>query len=185
MGEDKLFLRFGKTTLLDHVLVTAKEVCETVTLVGNKEKLRPYGWVVEDVFPGQGPLAGIHAGLMSPAAAEWNLFLAVDTPAIDAKFLDFLITSAKESAKMVTVPRVDGRLHPLCAVYRPEFAPLAERALKARENKIAALFAPEKTRIIEEAEIRAAGFEFAMFDNVNTPEDWLKMQRQLGASSWQ
>src|ERR1700757_4185358 len=50
MGTDKAFLRLGTLTLLEHAIATAKQVCETVALVGNRELLRPFGWVIEDKY---------------------------------------------------------------------------------------------------------------------------------------
>lgn len=182
MGADKAFLRFGEHTLLERAIKTAKRACDTVALVGDKERLRPYGWVIEDTFPGHGPLSGIHAALTSVAVRDLNLFLAVDTPSIPPEFLRFLLTTAVDSGAIVTVPRVNEHVQPLCAVYRPPFAPVAEQALVEGRNKIEPLFAEVHTRIVEEAEIKALGFPPTIFDNVNTPEDWQRMQRKLGAS---
>lgn len=182
MGADKAFLRFGQLTLVEHAIATAREACGTVALVGDKERLRPYGWVIEDEFPGQGPLAGIHAGLMSNSAKDLNLFLAVDTPAIPPAFLRHLVDTAARQHAHVTVPRVGDRIQPLCAVYRREFATVAEKALKAGRNKIDALFSLCPVHIIDEPEIKALGFAPNIFDNVNTPEDWQRIQQQFKAT---
>jgi molybdenum cofactor guanylyltransferase len=182
MRQDKAFLRLDGITLLEHAIATAKDVCETVALVGDKQRLSAYGWVVQDVFPGQGPLAGIHAALNSTAATEWNLCVAVDTPALPVEFLDFLVTAAKASTAAVTVPRLNGQFQPLCAVYRSSFIVSAEAALKANQNKIDPLFERVEARIIEAAEIKALGFPESIFDNVNTPEDWQRMQRTFRAT---
>jgi molybdopterin-guanine dinucleotide biosynthesis protein A len=182
MGSDKAFLRLGRLTLLEHLIATAKQVSSTVALVGDKERLRPYGWVIEDEFPGQGPLAGIHAALSSTSAQDLNLFLAVDIPGISAELLKYLLTISAESAKTVTVPYAFGFSQPLCAVYRKEFAAVAEAALKAGHNKIDALYSMVSIRKIEESELSQLGFPPSIFDNVNTPEDWDRMQRRLGAT---
>jgi molybdenum cofactor guanylyltransferase len=182
MGFDKAFLRLGRLTLLEHLIVTAKQVCETVALVGDKERLRPYGWVIEDEFPGQGPLAGIHAALSSGSAEELNLCLAVDIPNVSAALLKYLLKVADKSRAVVTVPYSNGFSQPLCAVYRKDFAAVAEEALQAGQNKIDALFAQLPIRKIEESELTKLGFPPSIFDNVNTPEDWERMQRKLGAT---
>jgi molybdopterin-guanine dinucleotide biosynthesis protein A len=183
MGTDKAFLSLGRLTLLEHAIATARAVCGTIVLVGDKERLRPFGWVVEDMFRGQGPLAGIHAGLSSASAENLNLFLAVDTPAISAKLLEFLLDTAERTNAMVTVPRANGHTQPLCAVYRKGFALVAEQALMARQNKIDPLFSQVPCRIIEEEQIKALGFPSSIFDNVNTPDDWQRMQQRFGATN--
>ena len=180
MGADKAFLKLGKLTLLEHAVITAKEVCETVVLVGDKQRLRPYGWVVEDKFPGQGPLAGIHAALTSESARWSNLMLSVDCPDLSPKMLKFLLKEAQATAAQVTVPRCDGHLQTLCAVYRRDFAAVAEEALREGRNKIDPLFSEVPIRVVEEDQLRSLGFGPEIFDNVNTPEDWERVQRRLG-----
>lgn len=182
MGTDKAFLRVGRLTLLEHLIATSKKVCETVALVGDKEKLRPYGWVIEDQYSGQGPLAGIHAALRSKSATEVNLLLAVDIPAASPDLLKYLLNVALDSGAVVTVPCCNGFMQPLCAVYRRSFAGIAEQALQAGHNKIDPLFGQVPTTKLSETELSKMGFEPSMFVNVNTPEDWDRMQLRLGAA---
>jgi molybdopterin-guanine dinucleotide biosynthesis protein A len=183
MGTDKAFLRLGHLTLLEHAIATAKEVCDSVVLVGDKAKLRPYGWVVQDKFPGQGPLAGIHAALASESARFSNLMLSVDTPELSANFLKYLLKKSQESIAQVTVPRAEGHLQTLCAVYRREFATVAEQALRDSRNKIDPLFSLVPVQVIEESEWKGLGFTADIFDNVNTPEDWQRMHERFGAQA--
>jgi molybdopterin-guanine dinucleotide biosynthesis protein A len=69
----------------------------------------------------------------------------------------------------------------LCAVYRREFADLAEQALKQGRYKIDAIFPLVQTQAIEEAELESAGFSPGMFRNLNTPEELAEAeQRPVG-----
>lgn len=182
MGTDKAFLCLGSLTLLEHAIATVKEVCEKVALVGDKDRLRPYGGVIEDQFAGQGPLSGIQAALNSDSTAKLNLVLAVDTPAISPELLKYLFKVAEESTAVVTVPRSNGHPQTLCAIYRPEFGDVAERSLRAGRNKIEPLFSEVEVRVVEEHELKGMGFSPDIFDNVNTPEDWQQMQQRFGAN---
>jgi molybdopterin-guanine dinucleotide biosynthesis protein A len=173
MGQDKAFLRLHGRTLLEIALDHARAVAATVRIVGQKDKFASYGDVVEDIFAGQGPLAGIHAALRS-SVTELNLLLAVDTPFIEPRALEYLIDEATDSGRLVTVPRISGFLQTLCAVYRRAFADIAETALKQGKNRIEPLFTPEVARIITEEEMRALALPPAMFDNLNTPEEYEK-----------
>ncbi len=69
------------------------------------------------------------------------------------------------------VPRSDGRRQPLCAIYRRKFAQIAERALRARLNRIDRLFEETHTRVLEPEALEGAGFSSAIFRNLNTPEE--------------
>ncbi len=171
MGTEKAFLELHGRTLLERALEVARGVGGEVRIVGKAEKFSALAAVVEDVFPQRGPLGGIHAAL-GATATELNLVLAVDMPFVSAELLRYIVEQARASGAMVTVPRAARGLQPLCAVYRREFRERAEEALRAGHNKIDPLFTPAETRIVGEAELARLGFAAAMFDNLNTREDW-------------
>ncbi|MGB9072774.1 MAG: molybdenum cofactor guanylyltransferase [Terriglobales bacterium] len=169
MGTDKAFLNFGGCTLLERAIAVLGRVCD-VAIVGDPAKFSHYGTVIEDAYPGRGPLAGIHAALVH-SSAELNLVLAVDMPLVSPDLLAFLFASAGSTGALVTVPHSARGFQPLCAVYRRPFAIVAEQALKAGKNKIDALFATIPIRVIEGEELASAGFSDQVFLNLNTPED--------------
>jgi len=181
---DKAFITFRGQTLLHRALQLASGVSDTVRIVGAQEKFEPYGVVIEDEFPGHGPLAGIHAALRA-STAELNLMLAVDTPLLQPRFLQHLVERAAASQAIVTVPRAaepagsNARLHPLCAIYRRAFAPIAEQALRENRNRIDALFPQVETLLIEQQEIEQFGFDSAMFLNLNSAEDLHGLKEDL------
>lgn len=170
-NQDKAFLDFAGQTLLDRALAVMGTVCDRVTIVGDPAKFRNYESVVPDIFPGCGPLAGIHAALLH-SSAELNLMLAVDMPFVSRELLAFLFaTASNEANAIVTVPQSGKGLQPLCAVYRRDFSTVAEQALRAGKFKIDAAFSSVSVRVIEEGELAAAGFSEQSFFNVNTPRD--------------
>lgn len=175
MGRDKAFLEFEGRTLLDRALTLARRVSDRVKIVGRRDKFAAYGDVVEDVYPGQGPLAGIHAALSS-SASEFNLMIGVDMPFLEARFLKFLI--AVNSGATVTVPVTGRQAQPLCAIYRRGFAVVAEEALKQQSNNIVPLFARVTTREIGDSELQRMSFDPIMFENLNTPEEWEKARER-------
>jgi len=170
MGSDKALLDFGGRTALDRAAGVIQEVCLAFAIVGDPAVFACHGNVVRDVYPGCGPLGGIHAALRD-SRAELNVVLAVDMPFVSAQLIELLLTIAGDSGAVVTVPRTRRGFQPLCAVYRPDFADVAEAALRAGKNKIDALFDSTTARIIEEDELMAAGFSERSFFNVNTPDD--------------
>jgi molybdenum cofactor guanylyltransferase len=182
MGADKAFVDFGGQTLLERALTVIGAACERVTIVGDPAKFEKYGPVVADMFPGCGPLAGIHTAL-THSPAELNLMLAVDMPFVSRELLAFLWATAESGDAIITVPIVGKGLQPLCAVYRRDFAPVAEEALRAEKYKIDAAFSKVSIRAIDKDELRAAGFSEQSFFNVNTPQDRLKADRLTDESA--
>jgi Molybdopterin-guanine dinucleotide biosynthesis protein A len=171
MGADKVFLKVDGQTLLDRALVLVSSVCGYVRIVGDPAKFSTLETkAIGDIFPGCGPLAGIHAAL-SHSPYELNLMLAVDMPFVSASLLNFLFAAADSGAALVTVPRINEQLQPLCSVYRREFAAKAQAALQAGNYKIETAFSGVSIRVIEEAEFVAAGFSARDFFNMNTPQD--------------
>jgi molybdenum cofactor guanylyltransferase len=171
MGTDKAFVDYGGRTLLARALDLARSATSDVRIVGNEEKFAAFAPVVEDVIRDCGPLGGIHAALrVSPT--ELNLVLAVDVPFVSSAFLEYLIKQARGAPEAaVVVPRGDEEWQPLCAIYRPEFAGVAELALRAGRYKITRLFDEVRTRVIDREELEDAGFSLALFRNLNTPEE--------------
>jgi molybdopterin-guanine dinucleotide biosynthesis protein A len=172
MGVDKVFLDFEGQTLLDRALGVTNSVCDCVSIVGDPAKFAKdkFHSVIEDIFHGCGPLAGIHAALRH-SSSELNLMLAVDMPFISPELLEFLFEMAKNNSEVVTVPEVNHRRQPLCGIYRHEFADVAEAALRGGRYKIDAVFSEVSVKLIDEHALALAGFSERHFFNVNTPED--------------
>ena len=171
MGSDKAFLRLRNRTLLERAISVVESVCPEVAIVGDRCKFSGHARVIEDIHKSCGPLAGIHAALLH-SCAELNLMLAVDLPFVSADLLSFLFTCAASADAIVTVPRTAAGFQPLCAIYRRPFAAPADHAIRAGKYKIDALFTGLAVRVVDESELRAAGFTEKIFANVNTPEDF-------------
>ena len=170
MGTDKAFVMLDGRSLLARALDVCRTITSDVRIAGDRKKFAPFAPVVDDVFPGCGPLAGIHAALRA-SQTDLNPVLAVDLPFVSPALLHFLIAQARDAGAMVTVPRAAKGWQPLCAVYRRAFADAAETALRAGRYKIDALFDQALTRPVGEEELRSAGFSPDAFRNLNTPEE--------------
>lgn len=178
MGTDKAFVVLDGRTLLARALDLARSLSADVRIVGDPAKFASFAPVVEDLFPGCGPLAGIHAALRA-SQTNLNLILAVDTPFLRPALLEYLVGRAKDSpSAMVTVPRTAHGSQPLCAIYRRDFASIAEKALRAGRYKIDALFAEAGAQFVSELELQSAGFPPDLFSNLNTPDDLAEAARQ-------
>ena len=178
MGQDKAALTLNGRTLLEHALAALRGVCRDVAILGRHDLYGPLAPVYEDIFPGCGPLGGIHAALSS-SHTQFNLIIAVDTPFLIPEFLSYLAERAIDSAAVVTTPEIDDYTQPLCTVYSLDFLPIAEHALRQGNYKIVPLFPRERTLVIEESELRRFAFAADMFENLNTPEDLARARRRF------
>ena len=170
MGSDKALLELEGTPLVQHAKSILESVCGNVFIVGQRDLYGGFGACYEDVYPGCGPLGGIHAALLN-SQTEFNLITAVDTPFIKSEFLDYLVQRALDSGALVTAPSVGGQVQPLCAVFRSGFISIAEEALKSGRFKVEPLFPREQTLILAESDLDQFALAGEMFENLNTPED--------------
>jgi molybdopterin-guanine dinucleotide biosynthesis protein A len=170
MGTDKAFVLLDGRTLLAHMLDLAQKVTSNVHIVGDPAKFATFAPTIEDIFPGCGPLAGIHVALRS-SGTDLNIVLAVDVPFVSLALLSYLVARAKNSDASVTLAQAAGGFQPLCAVYRRSFADVAEKARSGGRYKIDVLFDQTNTLIVGEEELERAGFSPRIFRNLNDPQD--------------
>jgi molybdopterin-guanine dinucleotide biosynthesis protein A len=166
MGRDKALLPFRGGALAGQVAATVAAAAGSATLIGNPQKYGHLGYpVLADRRSGAGPAGGIESAL-SYTAADWNLVLACDMPAISAEFLRGLLDAAERLNADALVPAgPSGRLEPLSAVYHRRCLAALRRALDQGVRKVTdALAGLEVARwIVDDA---------ACFENLNTPEEW-------------
>lgn len=134
MGRDKALLEVEGRPLAERVAAVVGRVVPKVVLVTREATDRrfPGRSTIADRFPGQGPLAGLHAALLE--AEGGAVFLAAcDLPGLTPDLVRWVIGSEPLSgtAPSARVPAADGRLQPLCALYGPACLGPAEEALEA------------------------------------------------------
>ena len=135
--------------------------------------------ILPDEPIGQGPLSGIYSALKR-SRTEYNLFVSCDMPFVRAEFLEYLCRAALRSRADVTVPKShDRRLNPVCAVYRRRVLPAIRASLEARDYKVSRFFSRVRCEFIPWRQIARAGFPPAIFDNINTLEDYDRAKKFL------
>ncbi len=167
MGADKALLPFRGSTLCEYVAHRVLEAAGSVTLVGSPGRYGSLGFpVLDDRLSGRGPLGGIETAL-GATGAEWNLMVACDMPGVTTPMLGALLEAAEEEASCdCLLPLgVDGRVEPLCAVYRRDCLPALRRALETGVHRITD--AVSTLRVAYRPAPPAA-----FLRNLNTPEEW-------------
>lgn len=136
MGADKFALEINGKTFLTRAVNALKPVCEKVKIVLNKtQTLETDVEIVRDIYENRGALGGVHAAFKN-CQTKFAVVLAVDLPLINSNFIESLCKeiSNTNSFAAIVPQQFDGRLQPLCAVYRIENClPQIEKILS--ENK--------------------------------------------------
>jgi molybdenum cofactor guanylyltransferase len=166
MGQDKALLPFRGGTLAGHVAVRVEAAAGSVALIGDPKRYGQLGYPVwPDRSPGQGPLGGMETALWH-SAADWNLIVACDMPAVSTAFLRELIGAAEHSGADALIPYgPSGRLEPLCAVYHTRCRVDFASALDCGVRKVADALTGLRVQTWPVA-------DSVWFENLNTPEEW-------------
>jgi molybdopterin-guanine dinucleotide biosynthesis protein A len=168
LGGDKAIVELEGRPLLLYPVEALHELCDDVVVVAKRDTLLPPLAGVADLWiepdEPRHPLTGV-AHALRLAAGRPVLVVAVDLPLMDAPTLR-AIAGTDPGAAAVVVPRVHGRLQPLCALYTPRaLAGLADFDPDARA-----------TAVVEALGIREVEPpDPAAFYNVNRPEDLLQV----------
>jgi molybdopterin-guanine dinucleotide biosynthesis protein A len=166
MRSDKALLPFRGRTLIEHIAAQVLRSAGHVSLVGDARRYSNFGYsVIEDIFPGRGPLSGIHAALTA-SLADWNLIVACDMPSLSPPFLNRIFERAETGTADAVVPAgPSGKPEPLCAVYRRQSVQVIDQALAVGVRKVMEGLDGLRIDLWSVADPR-------YFHNLNTPEQW-------------
>ena len=171
MGRDKLSIEVGGQTLIQRVHTALVGVCQEVLEVGRDAiLLEGVRWVGGERPGGQGPLAGIEAGL---AAARYPLaFVAAgDMPFLRESMVGYLLDRLETSDALAVVPRYQSRVHPLCAAYSRSLLPRARTVLDSGTRAVLEFLEGIDEAAYVGVELRRFGDPNLLLMNVNSPED--------------
>jgi len=171
-GGDKAVRLLAGRPLLSHVLARIAPQVLAVALNANGDPARfaAFGLKVlpdDAMQAGQGPLAGVLAGLRWAASEHPGaLLLSVptDTPLLPEDLVTRLSAALAASGAAVACASSGGRLHPVVALWPPQAAPVLAAALAAGRGGVQAAAASLGLAV---AEFAAAPVD--PFMNINDP----------------
>jgi len=169
-GRDKAFAAVGGEPIAVRTTRLFRSLFPQVLVATNRpERFRGLGVeTVADRFPGCGPLAGIHAALL--ASRHPHAFVAAcDMPGLAPDVIRFLV--GRIGAADAIVPRWEGDVEPLHAVYALRCVPAIEANLRAGRHALRDLLPSLSVDYVSEAELRGVRGAAESLTNVNTPEE--------------
>ena len=123
---------------------------------------------VADIYPGMGPLGGIHSGLTASASPR-SVVVSCDTPFVTVGLLAYMTQICP--AFDIVVPRIKDKIEPLCAVYSRNCLAPIEELLEQDERQIRKLFGMVRVKYVEEDEVNKFDPEHLSFFNINSQAD--------------
>lgn len=173
MGREKAELMWNGRELLDVIAGNLAGLGDVFLSADRKTRFagKPYP-VVEDRYPDCGPLGGIYTALTA-CGTPFLFVVSCDMPFVTGDAGKLL--HGRVNRENAAVPReTGGRIHPLCAVYRQNAAPILLRQLRTGNycmrdalNRLQTVYVPAE---------ELPGGERTLC-NINTPEDYMKVSR--------
>jgi molybdopterin-guanine dinucleotide biosynthesis protein A len=136
MGCDKAALAWRGEPLLSRVIARLAPVADGIWVSARPAQVLPPGPYrrVDDARPGEGPVAGLAAGLAAIGGDRPVAVAACDYPFADPALFPALRGAAPDAAAVV--PVLDGRSHPLMALWSAAAAAACERALDRGARRV-------------------------------------------------
>lgn len=175
MGASKAWLPIGGEAMLARVVRLVGEAAEPVVVAAaagqDVPPLPPTVRLVRDEQPDLGPLEGLVTGLAALRVRADAVFLsACDTPYVRPEFIRTLASLLGDSA--ACVPRIDGELYPVSAVYRLDVEAEARRLLAGGVRAVRLLLRRVATREVTAEELHDVDPSLESLRNINTPDDY-------------
>lgn len=179
MGADKAGLKLGHRSFVERVAGALAAVASNVSVVGAVDETPIHSMTaVRDVYPAWGALGGLH-GALSACRKPWAAVVACDLPFVTGE-LFVRLSSLRENFDAVVPIQTDGRPQPLCALYRREAClHRAAELIAAGERRPRALLQRVETRWVAPHELEDLPGSNDFFDNINTPEDYLRARERM------
>jgi molybdopterin-guanine dinucleotide biosynthesis protein A len=179
MGRDKALLKLGGVPMVVRAARLAQPYVASVAIVAPQERYTRLGLrIVPDRWPGAGPLGGIATALGS-RSAEWNLILGCDLPFLTLEWIGWLISRGLESPAHAVVPESGRGLEPLAAMYHQSCETALTAAVERGVRRVTEGLSEIPFERISMSEWREFDPTGALFENMNTPEDYAEARRRI------
>jgi molybdenum cofactor guanylyltransferase len=195
-GRDKALVEIGGQTVLSRMCGLIEQVADPVHVVAASERYSDLqAKIVEDRWPGEGPLGGIITGLAATAhrgvGCEWNLIVSCDMPFLTRDWLSYLIeralAGAPESrtlaslgmptASEVVVPQSEQGVEPLCACWRTSSMETLQSAFDEGVRKVTEAMKRLRMEVLDETHWKRFDTAGRLFWNMNTQQDYQEALR--------
>ncbi len=175
MGRPKHTLPFGQELLIERIIRIVGGAVSPVVVVAAADQvlppLPPTVLIARDQVAGQGPLAGIAAGLEAlPEECVAAYVCACDVPLLHTSVVRRLVDA--RGLHDLVIPRDAKFLHPLSAVYRRDLLPTICRLLQSNQRRLASLVGECDSLVVDVDSLRDLDPHLESFRNINTPEEY-------------
>lgn len=177
LGRDKSFLMLDGQPLVARTIQTLLPLSDDLVIVTNRpQQYEPLALpvrLIPDERVGEGALMGLYSGLKA-SQHPYALAVACDMPFLNLPLLRHMVSLAE--GYDVVVPRIGDWFEPLHAIYSKDCLRPMARLLELGKRQIIAFYQEVRVRFLEEPVLNGFDPHHLSFVNVNTEEDWQRVQ---------
>ena len=183
-GFDKARAELNGETMLARMCALLKNVTGVVSVVAPIGRYADSGErIVEDHWPGEGPLGGIITALMDARAQThedtWCLIVGCDMPFLTTAWLKYLKDRALASSTPVIAPQSAEGLEPLCSCWHTRATGKLQYAFEDGIRKVTEAMKRVSMEVVGEGEWARFDKSGRLFWNMNTPAEYEEARRIL------
>jgi molybdopterin-guanine dinucleotide biosynthesis protein A len=178
-GINKALLHVGGRPIIQRAARTLSQVLREVIVITNAPEEHKFLGLplYRDLVPGGGALGGLYTGL-SKCSGRYAFLVGCDMPFLNEGVIAYMVSIALADQYDVVVPRINGRLQPMHAIYGKNCLDPTEQQLKGDDLRILNFFTTMRVLEVQESELSCYDPHCRFVMNINTPDE-LEMARQL------
>ncbi len=178
MGQDKALLTYDNTSFIQKLCEELDFFEEKYIARGSNPDCMQKDWTrVDDIYAERGPIGGIHA-VLSTCTAGAMFFASCDMPLLQRGLVEKICGLLEEETDAVIAVSADGRIHPLCGVYRKSVTALLEQQILSGNHRL--MKALEQLQVVY---LKLSEQESLLLQNINTQEEYeLLLRRNIEIS---
>ncbi len=174
MGTDKALLEINGKKFIEQLVEEFDGFEEKLIARGNNSRIDNASWkLVKDIYQERGPIGGLHAAL-TECESDALFCISCDMPLMKRTLAAYLCSSLTKEYDAVIAKTEDGRIHPMCAVYRKKIATILEEQILSGNNRIMSAF--------ERLQVKYVSIDLEkdaqQLLNVNTPQDYSELKNK-------
>jgi len=131
-----------------------------------------------DLYPGKGPLAGVHAALHH-ARSHYIYLLACDMPVVNLPFIRHMKEKLRESGMDICASRYHDRMEPFNTFYCRALLGEVVHRLETGNSSLFRFINASRACVLSQEDAACFDKEFRMFTNINTRTEY---QKYLGST---
>lgn len=177
-GVNKALLKIDGRPIVERVRAVLAAVIQNIAIITNTpEEFNFLGLpMYKDLIPDCGSIGGLFTGLSRCSGAH-GFIVGCDMPFLNEKVIAHMVSLV--GSHDVIIPRIEGRLEPLHAIYSRKCLPHVKDLIANQDLAIINLFPQISLLEVPQRDLEVFDPAFHFIVNINTPEDLQKAQRMV------